>query len=140
MEKHYSAGGVLINNNKFYLIYKFTKDEWKLPKGHVEEGETLEETALREVREETGFKNIEFITEKPINEVNYSFVENGKEINKTVTYFLFKTNEIKNSQTIEMTKEELNGDWFEYEEALKKATHWDTIQTLEKAKIYIDSQ
>lgn len=140
MEKHYSAGGVLINNNKFYLIYKFTKDEWKLPKGHVEEGETFEETALREVREETGFKNIEFITEKPINEVNYSFVENGKEINKTVTYFLFRTNETNNSQTAEMDKEELKGAWFEYEEALKKGTHWDTIQTLEKAKIYIDSQ
>jgi len=140
MEKHHSAGGVLVNNNKFYLIFKYTKNEWKLPKGHVEEGESLQETALREVKEETGFKNIQFISDKPINEVNYTFHENGKEINKTVTYFLFKTDEVLNNQTKEMVNEELRGDWFNYEEALLKSTHWDTSQTLEKAKQFLDYQ
>ena len=67
MEKHHSAGGVLINDHKFYLIFKYTKNEWKIPKGHVEEGESLQETALREVREETGFNNIEFVSNEPIN-------------------------------------------------------------------------
>ncbi len=52
-----SCGGVVIFRGKVLLLYKNYKnryDGWVLPKGTVEEGETHEETALREVREETG--------------------------------------------------------------------------------------
>ncbi len=52
-----AAGGIIRNeNNKLLFIYRFNK--WDLPKGHVEEGEKYSETAVREVIEETGVKNI----------------------------------------------------------------------------------
>ena len=54
-----SCGGVVIYRNKILLLYKNYKnkyDGWVLPKGTVEEGETHEETALREVLEESGAK------------------------------------------------------------------------------------
>lgn len=47
----YAAGGVVKNNNHKYLFIK-RNGKWDLPKGHVEKGETYEETALREVEEE----------------------------------------------------------------------------------------
>ena len=54
-----SCGGVVIFRGKILLLYKNIKNKyegWVLPKGTVEAGETHEETALREVLEESGSK------------------------------------------------------------------------------------
>ena len=61
---------------------------WCLPKGHVEQGERLEETALREVREETGLDG-DLI--EPLSTISYQFKEPayGK-IHKTVHFFLIR--------------------------------------------------
>ena len=56
MTKATSCGGVVIFRGKILLLYKSYKnryDGWVLPKGTVEQGETHEQTALREVKEET---------------------------------------------------------------------------------------
>jgi 8-oxo-dGTP pyrophosphatase MutT (NUDIX family) len=51
-----TAGGIVCSGTKLLLIWKEggTKDGWVLPKGHVEPGETREQAAIREVKEETG--------------------------------------------------------------------------------------
>ena len=57
MIKATSCGGVVIFRGKILLLFKNYKNRyegWVLPKGTVEEGEEYKETALREVREETG--------------------------------------------------------------------------------------
>ncbi len=58
MKKVLAAGGIVVNEKKeLLLIFRYSK--WDLPKGHVEEGESFEHCAIREVREETGLSNIE---------------------------------------------------------------------------------
>jgi 8-oxo-dGTP pyrophosphatase MutT (NUDIX family) len=60
---------------------------WTLPKGTPLPGETLEETALREVAEETGLK-VRVVA--PLDSIKYSFVQRGTRIRKTVHYFLME--------------------------------------------------
>ena len=58
---------------------------WTLPKGTPDPGETREQTAVREVREETG---LEVQIRRPLDSIEYTFVQRGTRIHKTVHYYL----------------------------------------------------
>lgn len=60
---------------------------WSLPKGHIETGETAEQTAMREVAEETG---IEGTIVAPLGKIDYWFVSEGRRIHKTVHHYLLR--------------------------------------------------
>jgi len=60
---------------------------WSLPKGTPEAGETHEETALREVTEETGLQ-VRIVA--PVGAIRYHFTREGRRIDKTVHYFLME--------------------------------------------------
>lgn len=86
-----SAGGVLLRPGpkgaEVLLAARRTRRGevvWGLPKGLVEKGESFEEAAVREVREETGFEGA--IT-APLGSVSYWFVWEGTRVNKTVHFF-----------------------------------------------------
>ena len=60
---------------------------WSLPKGHIEEGETPEDTAVREVAEETGIIG-EVLA--PLGIIDFWFVAEGRRVHKTVHHFLLR--------------------------------------------------
>ena len=91
-----SAGGLVIDTTgtKGLLIgRRDLKDQsrerllWSLPKGHIEEGETPEQAAIREVAEETGIKSE---IERELGVIDFWFMAGGKRIHKTVHHYLFK--------------------------------------------------
>ena len=51
------AGGIVINSSEEIVIVNQNYDSWSLPKGHVDQGETILEASIREIYEETGIKN-----------------------------------------------------------------------------------
>ncbi|MGC4934438.1 NUDIX domain-containing protein [Gordonia sp. DT30] len=61
---------------------------WSLPKGHIETGETAEQTAVREVAEETG---IDGLVVAPLGKIDYWFVSEGRRIHKTVHHYLLRS-------------------------------------------------
>lgn len=60
---------------------------WSLPKGHIEDGETTEQTAVREVKEETGI-SAQVLT--PLGTIDYWFVAERRRVHKTVHHFLLE--------------------------------------------------
>jgi len=89
-----SAGGIVVRyeSDQPWLVVGSRRRErdgrtWTLPKGTPNAGETREQTALREVREETG---LEVRITGPLDSIEYWFVQSGTRIHKTVHYFLME--------------------------------------------------
>ena len=89
MKREFSAGGVVFKNGNVLLI-KNPSGIWTFPKGNIEPGEKPEETAVREVYEETGVKGeiVDYI-----GEIHYWYTLKGERIFKTVKYYLMKYKE-----------------------------------------------
>lgn len=60
---------------------------WSLPKGHIEQGETAEMAAVREVEEETGIRGVLLA---PLGTIDFWFIAEGRRIHKTVHHFLLE--------------------------------------------------
>ena len=83
------AGGGLVENEKGQVLFIYRNGKWDLPKGGVEKLETMEETAIREVEEETNCKGLK-ITEK-LQKTYHVFKRNGAYRLKVTFWFAMKT-------------------------------------------------
>ncbi len=116
------AGGIIINSNQEAVIVNQNHDSWSLPKGHVDEGETILEAAIREIYEETGIKNPQFI--KPLGSFGrYRIGLDGKDDkseHKTIYLFLFSSSK-KELKPID--KNNPMAKWVPYADIPKLLTH-----------------
>ncbi|HTL48260.1 MAG TPA: NUDIX domain-containing protein [Verrucomicrobiae bacterium] len=91
-----SAGGIVLNPKGEVLLVEQRGKVWSFPKGHVEEGETHLETAQREIVEETGIRELEFVRE--VGRYRRPKIglkgDDMTEI-KTLVLFLFRTKETR---------------------------------------------
>lgn len=127
-----SAGGVVVRNGKLLTITSSRRGTVDLPKGTIEPGESIEEAALREVEEETGYRTAIIDT---LGSKTYDFNgRDGKRYRKTVSYFLMEPIDedepIKNLQE----GEDFENEWLTFEEALEKVSFIDTRTIIQKAK------
>jgi ADP-ribose pyrophosphatase YjhB (NUDIX family) len=123
-----SAGGLVIDTSgKNGLLigridHKDTSGKrilWSLPKGHIEEGETPEIAAMREVAEETG---IQSEISRSLGVIDFWFMAGGKRIHKTVHHYLFtETGGILAAQESEVDEVA----WFPLNEIVEKLAYPD---------------
>ncbi len=116
-------------NTEILLIKHVNSGHWSFPKGHVEANETEVETALREIKEETG---IDVIIDPTFREtVSYS---PKKDTQKVVVYFIAKA---KNYEYVPQEEEISDIKWVEIGHALSILTYENDRSIVNKAKLAI---
>lgn len=126
-----AAGGIIRNSEgKILLIKRFNK--WDLPKGKAEKGETAEQTALREIWEEVGLKNIKL--SGLLHQTFHTYKLNGVTVLKRTSWFnMFYEDFVK---PVPLTKEDITeAKWFSKEELSQplENTYASLIDVFEKA-------
>jgi 8-oxo-dGTP pyrophosphatase MutT (NUDIX family) len=131
-----SAGGLVVSSENPRMVALIShknrggQADWCIPKGHVEKGEDLNATAIREVFEETGIEGK--IIEK-IGEISYTFRVGRKKIQKTVHHFLMEQTGGELSHLGDPTGEVLDVQWFELTELATVLAHENERKVASKA-------
>ncbi len=114
-----AAGGVVKNTQNQYLFIK-RFDMWDLPKGKIEEGESPETAAIREVEEETGVSNLSII--KPVNHSWHIYPWKEQTVLKNTFWYLMET--CFDGKLIPQTKEDITeATWLTPREAREALSH-----------------
>lgn len=82
------AGGGLVANDRQEYLFIFRRGKWDLPKGKLDPGETLEQCAVREVKEETGLHKVQL--ESPLLTTYHTYDESGHHILKESYWYRMK--------------------------------------------------
>ncbi|MDA2963426.1 MAG: NUDIX hydrolase [Actinomycetota bacterium] len=123
-----SAGGLVIDSGRTrgLLIGRIDHKDahgqrilWSLPKGHIEEGETPEQAAIREVAEETGITST---VSRSLGVIDFWFMAGGKRIHKTVHHFLFS--EVSGELTPQVSEVD-KVSWFPLSEIVERLAYQD---------------
>ena len=118
-----------------FLLEQKRAGHWVFPQGHREEGESLRDTARRELREETGVIDIELFAE-PAFSFSYTYEHSGEQKQKEVTLFLATT---KTAEVTPDTGELIQCGWYTLDEA-RELLGADRARILEEALSYfVDS-
>lgn len=119
--KNISAAGGIVKNEKNEILFIYRRGFWDLPKGKIDEGESTEAAAVREINEETGIHNM--VIEKFLTNTWHVYKLEKKKILKKTYWYLLKTTD---SELIPQTEEDI-------EEAV-----WMTKESFlsEKRKVY----
>ncbi len=137
VETAVSAGGVVYRNGEdgieIVICGRLGDGVWGLPKGTPEDGESLEETAVREVSEETG---LEVQIAEKVGVVEYWFARTGVRYHKWVHHFLF---EATGGDTDRHDLEYDRVEWRPIENALKTLTFKNESDMVEKAREIIEA-
>ncbi|MDE1862910.1 MAG: NUDIX domain-containing protein [Thaumarchaeota archaeon] len=124
-----SAGAILYRNTphgRTYLLLNYPSGHWDFVKGNIEKGESFKETVLREVREETGITDVNFVNGFE-NKVEYHYQRDGKLVHKEVVFFLAETP----TEEVRISHEHQGFVWLRFDDALQKLTY-KTAQNLMK--------
>jgi len=117
-----------------YLLLKYGLGHWEFVKGHIESGETEEDTIMRELREETGISDAEFVNGFKEN-YDYKFDFKGQKIHKKVSCYLIKSN----TKGVKLSFEHEDFIWLPIDEAIRIATYKNAKELLRKAKSFRSS-
>lgn len=134
MPREISAGMILFRRTPepSYLLLHYESGHWDFPKGHIESGEDPEETAKRELQEETGISDIHLLDGYK-QALRYFFRQKGIGIFKVVIFFLAETTQSE----VTLSAEHVGFDWLPYDAALARLTFKNSRDLLIKANEHL---
>jgi 8-oxo-dGTP pyrophosphatase MutT (NUDIX family) len=132
-QRETSAGGVVYRLEEgvpLFLLIRDSYSNWGFPKGHLESGERADEAALREVREETGLR--ELALRGSIETIDWYFRFRGRLIHKVCHFFLMETAQ---AETAPQRTEGITAcQWIDYDAAASCVSYANARQVLRRAR------
>jgi len=128
------------DGKRMYLILRYPSGHFDFPKGHMESGESEEDTLRRETEEETGIRTLRVIPDR--TSIRYFYIAKGSErerriregrgrwIFKAVHFYPAETDEIE----VHISHEHTGFEWLPYEQALEKLTFENAKEVLRQAE------
>jgi len=134
MKHERSVGAIVFRKEKepIYLLLHYEAKHWDFPKGNVEAGETDVETVKREIKEETGIKDIEIVRDFK-EKIQYFYKLKKELISKDVVFYLAKT---KTAQ-IKLSFEHIGSKWLPYKKAIEQLTFKNAKEILKQANKFL---
>ena len=111
-----------------YLLLHYEAGHWDFVKGNVEPNESEKGTVIRELQEETGIAEAQFI-ENFKEKIEYFYRRQGVTIYKEVIFFLIETH----TKNVELSYEHVGYTWLDYQNAMKRLTFKNAKHLLQKA-------
>ena len=118
-----------------YLLLQYGAGHWDFVKGNVEVNETEKDTVVRELREETGITEAQFVegfTEK----IDYFYKRQGIAVYKEVVFFVMETQTPK----VVLSFEHVGFEWLDYKGAMEKLTFKNAKDILQKAHTFLTAK
>ncbi|MDI6737488.1 MAG: NUDIX domain-containing protein [Nanoarchaeota archaeon] len=137
MPNERSAGAIIYNKGRYLLLYRKAHDHyregWFFARGKVEQGEDIEAAARREIKEETGIKDLFFVRGfKDI--VTWFYRKDGQLIHKTAIYVFAETG----TEDVHISDEHGGYEWLDFEHAYAKLTFPTDKKVLKNAHDFIE--
>jgi bis(5'-nucleosidyl)-tetraphosphatase len=134
-----SAGAVIFSIKETksisYLLLQYGAGHWDFPKGNIEDSEDESQAACREIREETGIENVEFLDGYK-GKVEYYYRREHELVHKEVVFFLAKSD----SQKVILSNEHIAYLWNNYDNALAKLTYKSAKDILVQAQNFLKAK
>jgi 8-oxo-dGTP pyrophosphatase MutT (NUDIX family) len=133
--RYQAAGGVVADGDQVLVLLRPSRDEIRLPKGHVETGESAAETALREVREESGYADPFIVAD--LGRQTVEFIYQGAHVIRDERYYLMHLDSV---QRIERKSKEhqFTPVWMEWDRAAEGLTYAAEREWVRRARAAAD--
>ncbi len=118
-----------------YLLLHYTAGHWDFPKGNIEAGESEKQTAIREIREETGITDVEFLDSFRMK-IEYKYRHGRRLVQKEVVLFLAQTH----TRQVTISHEHIGFAWRKFDEAMQQLTYRNAKNLLSAAKDYLQQR
>lgn len=115
-----------------YLLLHYTAGHWDFPKGNIEAGESEVQAATREIREETGITDVEFLDGFRMK-IEYRYRHGRRVVLKEVVLFLARTH----TRQVTLSHEHVGFAWRKFDDALDHLTYSNAMNILSAAKDYL---
>ena len=129
--RYTAAGGIVADGDRVLVLLRPSRDEVRLPKGHIEADETPQEAALREVAEESGYTDLEIVADLGTQTIEFDYL--GDHVIRDELYYLMRL--VSPRQVTRKAKEhQFVPDWLGCDEALSKLSYENEQEWVRRAR------